>query len=59
MAEVLITPGIIGIVAAITVPSLIANHKEKEMITAWKKVYSDISNLTLFMSQNEEDLSSE
>lgn len=59
LAEVLITLGIIGIVAAMTMPSLVANHKEKEMITAWKKAYSDISNAALLMSQNAEDLSTE
>ena len=32
LAEVLITLGIIGVVAAMTMPSLIANHKEKETV---------------------------
>ena len=59
LAEVLITLGIIGVVAALTIPTLIANYKEKQFVTAWKKVYSDVSNAALLMSQNEEDLSTE
>ena len=37
----------------------IAHKKEKEMIVAWKKMYSDISNAALLMSLDEVDLSSE
>ena len=44
LAEVLITLGIIGVVAAMTMPSLIANHKEKETVAKLKKVYSTLSN---------------
>ena len=40
LAEVLITLGVIGVVAAMTLPSLIANYKEKEVITKAKKDYS-------------------
>ena len=40
LAEVLITLGIIGIVAALTMPSLIANYKKKETVTRLKKAYS-------------------
>lgn len=40
LAEVLITLGIIGVVAAMTMPALIANYKEKEVITKAKKDYS-------------------
>ena len=43
LAEVLITLGIIGIVAAMTMPSLIANYKEKEIITKAKKTYSVVT----------------
>ena len=34
LAEVLVTLGIIGIVAAITIPSLITNYQEKSFNTA-------------------------
>ena len=40
LAEVLITLGIIGVVAAMTIPSLISEYKEKEIITKAKKDYS-------------------
>ena len=43
LAEVLITLGIIGVVAALTLPSLIANYKNKEYATRAKHTYSLIS----------------
>ncbi len=42
LAEVLITLGIIGVVAAMTLPALITSYKEKETVTRLKKVYSTI-----------------
>lgn len=43
LAEVLITLGIIGVVAAMTLPSLIGNYKKRETVTILKKAYSEIS----------------
>ncbi|MBS5859959.1 type II secretion system protein [bacterium] len=43
MGEVLVTLGIIGIVASMTLPSLIRNWKDKQFKTAYKKAYSDLS----------------
>ena len=40
LAEVLITLGIIGVVAAMTLPSLIQKYKEKETVSRLKKFYS-------------------
>ncbi len=40
MAEVLITLGVIGIVAALTIPQLIKNYQHKALETAFKKQYS-------------------
>lgn len=40
LAEVLITLGIIGVVAAMTLPALLQNNKEKARVTALKKQYS-------------------
>ena len=40
LAEVLITLGIIGIVAAMTLPSLIGNYQKKQTAMQLKKVYS-------------------
>ena len=44
LAEVLITLGIIGVAAAMTMPSLIAEHIEKSTIARLKKVYSVLDN---------------
>lgn len=43
LAEVLITLGIIGVVAALTLPVLISKYKHKELETRFKKSYSLIS----------------
>lgn len=40
LAEVLITLGIIGVVAAMTMPSLITNYKKKQTVTQLKATYS-------------------
>ena len=54
LAEVLITLGIIGVVAALTIPNLIADYKEKVLITQVKKAYSELDNaLGLYMAKNE------
>lgn len=43
LAEVLITLGIIGIVAAMTMPALIQNYKRKEATGRLKKMYSMVA----------------
>ena len=45
LAEVLITLGIIGIVAAMTMPSVINNIQTKELEVRFKKVYSNLLNI--------------
>lgn len=40
LAEVLITLGIIGVVAAMTIPALIGHYKKVQTVTQLKKVYS-------------------
>ena len=40
LAEVLITLGIIGVVAAMTMPVLIANYQKKQTVSQLKKAYS-------------------
>lgn len=42
LAEVLITLGIIGIVAAITLPTLMTNYKKKATATRVKKAYAEV-----------------
>ena len=44
LAEVLITLGIIGVVAAMTIPTLIANYQEKQTVSRLTKAYATISN---------------
>ncbi|MDR1168301.1 MAG: prepilin-type N-terminal cleavage/methylation domain-containing protein [Heliobacteriaceae bacterium] len=43
LAEVLITLGVIGIVAAMTMPSLVQNYKKKEASARLKKFYSSMT----------------
>ncbi len=45
LAEVLITLGIIGVVSAITMPSLITNYKNKANIAMIRKVYFDLGQV--------------
>lgn len=40
LAEVLITLGIIGVVAALTIPTLMANNQKTQYVTALQKAYS-------------------
>ena len=41
LAEVLITIGIIGVVAAMTLPTLIGNYQKKQVISRLKKAFSE------------------
>lgn len=43
LVEVLITLSIIGVVAAMTIPSVIANQQEQATVSALKKAYSTLS----------------
>lgn len=43
LAEVLIVLGIIGVVAAMTIPTLMQNNQDQELKAAWKKEYSVLS----------------
>ena len=47
LAEVLITLGIIGIVAAMTIPVIVGNYKKHKNIVTLKKAYADIQRLFL------------
>lgn len=44
LAEVLITLGIIGVVAALTIPSLMQKNQDSATVSKLKKVYSTLSN---------------
>ena len=54
LAEVLITLGIIGVVAAITMPTLINNYKEKVTVNKVKKFYSMMSQAYLLSVKDNE-----
>lgn len=43
LAEVLITLGIIGVVAAMTIPTLVNNAKHRQLESSFKKAYSALS----------------
>ncbi len=54
LAEVLVTLGIIGVVAAMTIPLLITNIKKREIETRLKSSYSILSN-AVRMSEADND----
>ena len=45
LSEVLITLGIIGVVAALTLPVMVNNYKQKVLIVAWKKEFSTMAQV--------------
>ena len=45
LAEVLVTLGIIGVVAAMTLPTVIANVRYHELKTRLKKTYSELNQI--------------
>ena len=57
LAEVLITLGIIGVVAALTIPSLINNYKAKRLRTQFLKSYSTIQQV--FKQMEADDVSTD
>lgn len=56
LAEVLITLGIIGIVAAMTLPSLVGNYKKIQTVLHLKKVYSSLLQSVEFSKAEYGDL---
>ena len=57
LAEVLITLGIIGIVAVLTLPNLIANYKNKIIAKQLQKTYSTLSQAILMAQAEYGDIS--
>ena len=55
LAEVLITLGIIGVVAAVIIPSLIQKYQEQETVTRLKNVYSTVSNAYIRILEEDGD----
>ncbi len=56
LAEVLITLGIIGVVAAITIPGLINNYKANKLRTQFLKSYSTIQQAFKLMQEDDASL---
>lgn len=54
LAETLITLGIIGVVAALTLPILIQNVQQKILISRWKKAYADLNQAFVFVKSQDE-----
>lgn len=52
LAEVLITLAIIGVIAAMTIPSLINSTNDTELRVQWKKAFSTMSDATLMVVAN-------
>lgn len=53
LAETLITLGIIGIVAALTIPTVISKYNQKVFATAFKKQYSVLNDTIGFLELND------
>ncbi len=53
LAEVLITLGIIGVVAAMTLPTLIQNHQKQTYVAGAKKATATVSNMLQKMMADE------
>ena len=53
LAEVLVTLGIIDVVSAMTVPSLMQNHQRKTYVTQLHKIYNELQQASLqYMTDN-------
>lgn len=52
LAEVLITLGIIGVIAAMTLPTLLVNKQKSEFVEKTKKVYSTLEQ-TIKLAEND------
>ncbi len=53
LAEVLITLAIIGIVAALTIPTLVSKNEKKQLYTQFMKTYNTLSNaMNLAVAEN-------
>ena len=44
LSEVLITLGIIGVIAAMTIPTIMSKIEDRQNIAKWKKAYSTVNN---------------
>ncbi len=54
LAETLITLGIIGVIAALTLPSVMSSYKNKTYVAQLQKVYNQFSNAAMQMMLDED-----
>ena len=54
LAEILITLTVIGVVAALTIPSLLQKTNDAEFKAAWKKDFADLNQAFLLVRQDED-----
>jgi len=52
LAEILITLTVIGVVAALTIPTLLQNTNQAELKTALKRVFSDLNQATMLITND-------
>lgn len=59
LAEVLITLGVIGVVAALTLPNVLQNFRERTYVASLQKAYNSVSNavVSLMAAEQVDDLS--
>ena len=54
LAEVLITLAIIGVVAALTIPTVVHKYQQRQLYTSFMKMYNTLTNaMELIESENE------
>jgi prepilin-type N-terminal cleavage/methylation domain-containing protein len=51
LAEVLITLAVIGVVAALTIPTVVRNYQKTQTVTKLKKTYSAMQTLQILRWQ--------
>lgn len=52
LAEILITLGVVGVIAALTIPAIINNYLENELKNQFKKTYATYSNAFLSIKKD-------
>lgn len=52
LAEILITLGLVGIIAAITIPTLMNNYNNEQYVTKLKKAYTEFSQAIIQLSND-------
>lgn len=56
LAEIMVTLGVIGVISALTIPTLAYNYRSKVLEEQFKSTYSDIKQAGAMMSRNNGDI---